>query len=133
MIGADDEGIEAIYQDADNQLWVGTALNGLKKYQRPRIQAFDDFNGKALGYVGAVYGDSFDRLWFGTPGGLRQIENGVIRDLSLSDKIPGNVRTITEDASGNFGSAAMESTDMTRENSHTLQSKTVYRPITFFR
>ncbi len=101
LIGADDEGIEAIYQDADNQLWVGTALNGLRKYQRPRIQTFNDFNSKALGYVGAVYGDSSDRLWFGTPGGLRQIENGVIRDLSLSDKIPGNVRTITEDASGN--------------------------------
>ena len=57
---------------------------------------------RARGYVGAVYQDKAGDLLFGTPFGLHQIKDEKILNLSPTDKLPGNVRTITEDAVGNI-------------------------------
>ncbi len=101
-VGKTDENVAAIYHDSENQLWIGTFLHGLLKYRPPRIHAYTVSDNSAEAYVGAVFQDKLDNLWFGSPNKLNQLKDGVIKDFSQSAAIPGNVRTITEDANGNL-------------------------------
>jgi signal transduction histidine kinase/ligand-binding sensor domain-containing protein/CheY-like chemotaxis protein len=71
--------VQAIAEDADHRLWIGTAGGGLLYWQDGRFVAFKT---KDLSdYVNVLLADGSD-LWVGTQEGLRHLHEGTISRFS---------------------------------------------------
>ncbi len=79
-----------IYKDNRNQIWVGTYLGGLKKFDAFN-EVFIDFNLDKLNdrseTVRTITQDQNGDLWFGTRGGLYNLENKSGKINKFEDNI----------------------------------------------
>jgi ligand-binding sensor domain-containing protein/signal transduction histidine kinase len=100
--GLVDLGIKSVFVDHESNLWVGTQLGGLLKFQSGR---FDHAPGSELlqrNYeISAIYEDHQNRLWAGTQAGLA-LWDGKSWSFDTNDLSPGVVRAILQDNSGNL-------------------------------
>ena len=62
-------GVEAILQDGDGNLWFGTYGGGVSRYDGASWQTFTIEDGLADTYVMCILQDRDGNLWFGTDGG----------------------------------------------------------------
>jgi signal transduction histidine kinase/ligand-binding sensor domain-containing protein/DNA-binding response OmpR family regulator len=105
--------ITAIAEDNDGDLWIGTRLGGLSRYNRSTDNFYtfkydpNQTNGIADDNVNAVYNDKKGNLWIGTANGLNLLDRKTGKfkryfhdprnDRSLSSS---DIRSIFEDRSG---------------------------------
>ncbi len=107
-----DEKVVALYQDSQEQLWVGTLTNGLNRFD-PETQQFKRFtheisdpNSLSINRVKSIFEDRSGVLWIGTNGGGlnrfdRQTE--TFRRYSVKDGLPNDViYGILEDSNSNL-------------------------------
>lgn len=100
--------ITCIYEDAKDNLWLGTYHGGLYKYNHEShsLKIFDGArDGLAFNWVSTISGDKMGNIWVGTwGGGMSTIkDDAVVENFSLSNGLPDNkIWAITEDREGNI-------------------------------
>jgi len=94
--------IQAICQDKDGYVWIGT-LGGLSKFDGINFENFSTDDGLLNNQIDAVYNDSKGRIWLGTQGGVTVYNGYSFNNFKfkkeLSEKF---VLSITEDLAGNI-------------------------------
>ncbi|KAA3634908.1 MAG: response regulator [Bacteroidetes bacterium] len=106
--------IQTIYEDKDQQLWIGTLEGGLNKYLRDKDQfvsyrpSTQNSNSISSDVIWEIFEDSKDRMWIGTSSGLDLFdpEQGTFQNFqpySNSESIRKRlVNFVTEDPRGNI-------------------------------
>jgi signal transduction histidine kinase/ligand-binding sensor domain-containing protein len=93
--------VQAIADDPEGNIWVGTEGGGLNRFQDGRFNAISRTNGLPSENVSSLYIDSDGVLWAGTSGGLGRFANGqwtrFARDQGLINE---DVGYILEDDQG---------------------------------
>jgi len=102
-----------VYKDYDNNIWLGTNGNGLKKYN-PKTKEFQSFvsiqnnkNTISNNFINAIYQDNNKNLWIGTRDGFNKYNsssNTFTRYVHNPQKplsiIHNDIRGIAEDKTG---------------------------------
>jgi ligand-binding sensor domain-containing protein/signal transduction histidine kinase len=99
--GLDDDNVNAIYEDREGNLWVGTE-KGLERLKNGKFITYTTHHGLAANTVNAIYEDREGNLWIGTEKGLYRIKNGepspIPSGLEFSDTA---ILSIYQDRGGN--------------------------------
>ena len=96
--------IYAIEEDAEGDLWLGTAKKGIirLKNQGQRI-TYTTENGLTSNLIRTIMRDSRDRMWIGTIGGLNCYQNGTFQKFTTREGLAGDlVFDIHEDKNKNI-------------------------------
>ncbi|MEW6156941.1 MAG: two-component regulator propeller domain-containing protein [Verrucomicrobiota bacterium] len=89
--------IRVIYQDRENQLWIGT-IHGLCRIRDGQFTSFNTDDGLAHNAVYTVFEDSEGMIWIGTQGGLSRYAEGRFHSYTTRDGLMQNfVYQILED------------------------------------
>ena len=100
-----DNFINAIYEDSQGAIWVGTQSGGLNRFDRETEQFSrylndpKDPNSLSNNQVSAIYEDREDRLWIGTDGGglnRWNRETGEFSSISSDPKDPKNPKSLSD-------------------------------------
>ena len=83
--------IEAIYQDRDGFLWVGTGGSGTSRYDGEKFVNFTTDDGLANNTVDAIHQDQAGYLWFGTNGGVSRYDGERFANFTTDDGLANNV------------------------------------------
>ena len=86
--------LQALAEDGNGTLWIGTVSNGLLALANGKVQAFTSGTGLANDSVTALLPQGDGTLWVGTIGGLSRREpSGRWTSLTTRDGLPGNYVT----------------------------------------
>jgi signal transduction histidine kinase len=96
--------VQAIAEDAQGNLWLGTAGAGLYLLQEGRFKAVRKADGLPNDKVTSLFMDSAGVLWVGTDGGgLGRFHKGTWRRITTREGLVGNsLGSIVEDHDGNL-------------------------------
>jgi ligand-binding sensor domain-containing protein/signal transduction histidine kinase len=97
-----DQSINMIYKDFENQIWVGTSISGLLRFSNKSFHPLTDPSFQLEKNASVVFEDRQGGLWFGIPPRIYRLKDGIIKDISLSDSVPGSCSSIAEDPDGNI-------------------------------
>jgi hypothetical protein len=101
--GLPQNSVNAILQDHDGYLWIGT-FGGLARFDGERFWVFDSTGTPGFGNnrILSLYESRSGVLWIGTDGGLIRLENGVATTYTDRDGLPSSfITSIRGDAEGN--------------------------------
>lgn len=103
-------GIEVLYKDRQNRLWVGTDGAGLFQIEDGELRNYRARDGLAGDRVRAILSDSRGALWVGTFGrGVSKYEAGHFTNYTAVDGLAGDrVHAIYEDDEGTLWFATRE-------------------------
>lgn len=76
--------LRVIYEDKKGNLWFGTNVYGLMRYDGDTLQYFDEGDGVGSGRITEILEDPDDNLWIATSGGLTKYDP-VAAQLSGKD------------------------------------------------
>ncbi|NQV29426.1 MAG: PAS domain-containing protein [Candidatus Marinimicrobia bacterium] len=107
-----DDKTVAIYQDSQDQLWIGTLTNGLNRFD-PKTEQFTRFthdidnpNSLSINRIKSIFEDRSGILWIGTNGGgLNQFDrqSETFKTFTVKDGLPNDViYGILEDNNSNL-------------------------------
>ncbi|MFC1714045.1 two-component regulator propeller domain-containing protein [Candidatus Poribacteria bacterium] len=88
--GLASNGITAIHQDADDNLWFATYSGGVSRYDGKVFRNFTTKDGLAHNDVAAIYGDPDGMIWFGTKGGVSRYDGKEFRNFTTEDGLAHN-------------------------------------------
>lgn len=93
--------ILAIYQDRDQNIWVGTNDRGVSRAVNGVYSAYTEAEGLSQNVVRCFFEDREGSLWIGTNNGLNRLQNGKFTPLTTNEGLSGNyVRSISQDPAG---------------------------------
>ncbi len=64
--------LRKIFQDSYGNLWFGTNVYGLMRYDGDTLEYFDEGNGLDGGRITGIVEDQYGNVWFGTASGLHK-------------------------------------------------------------
>jgi ligand-binding sensor domain-containing protein len=102
--------VEAIFQDRENNIWVGTSL-GVFRYDGTAWQHFTKIDGLADNHVHAIAQDDQGNMWFGTSYGASHYDGESWHTFTLKyGFIDDTINCMLKDNKGNiwFGSYATD-------------------------
>lgn len=102
----------AIYQDRENNVWIGTDI-GLNQYRGERFQIYDEADSLTNNLVWTTLCDRKGNIWLGTNDGISKIsfsysdinkkEHHALKNYNVKDGLPSNVILSSyEDKAGNL-------------------------------
>ncbi|MCD4771823.1 MAG: hypothetical protein K8R41_00400 [Bacteroidales bacterium] len=103
--------IMAFFLDSDNNVWLGSDIGGLAKFDRENdifiryTNSLSDTNSLSSNNVLSIYEDSKERFWIATEKGLNLMDRnkGSFSKITIADGLPNNVvYTSLEDNEGNL-------------------------------
>ena len=95
--------VYSIYEDDENNLWIGTATNGVGRYAPTAFSYFGAQENFPSSPVLSMLEDSGGTIWFGTSRGVSRLDETGFHRVIGPDGLPGNtVRAIAEDHEGNL-------------------------------
>jgi len=77
--------VNAIYQDRENSIWIGTDL-GLNQYRGDFMQTFDEADNLPNNIVWSVFADNENNIWMGTNNGLSKMTFSYERDGKIENQ-----------------------------------------------
>src|SRR5439155_320913 len=93
--------VQAIVDDAQDNLWVGTESGGLNRLHEGQFTAFTKTNGLPSNNISSLYVDGEGVLWAGTSGGLARFDGAKwTRYAKDEGLINNNVGYLLEDGQG---------------------------------
>jgi signal transduction histidine kinase/ligand-binding sensor domain-containing protein len=93
----------AILEDDEHNIWVGSEGQGLYRIQRQTIHTYSIAQGLAGANIYPVFASSDGDLWVGTwPAGLTRFHEGQLKTYTPENGIPGLVTALGEDSAGNL-------------------------------
>jgi ligand-binding sensor domain-containing protein/two-component sensor histidine kinase len=103
-------GIEVLYRDRQNRMWIGTDGAGLFQIEGGQFRNYRAQDGLASDRVRALLTDRSGALWIGTSGrGVSRYENGHFTNYTVADGLAGDrVHDIYQDDEGALWFATRE-------------------------
>ncbi len=97
-----DDDILDIFEDHQDNLWMGTSNSGLvRKTADGKVSSFKSVDGLTDNTVLSIFEDREGGLWVGTASGLDHFRDPKLTTLTMKEGLPSNVaRTIFESHSG---------------------------------
>ena len=93
--------VQAILQDRQGHMWLGTQNNGVSRFDGGHWVSFDEADGLPSNNIRALHEDRRGRLWLATAGGVATIGPQGVTSFGTEDGLPeGHVVDIAEDAQG---------------------------------
>ncbi|HNB72950.1 MAG TPA: two-component regulator propeller domain-containing protein, partial [Acidobacteriota bacterium] len=93
--------IWAVYQDRDQNIWVGTNGGGVSRAVNGVFSSYTETHGLSQNFVRCFFEDREGNLWIGTNNGLNRLQNGKFTPLTTTEGLSGNyVRSISQDPAG---------------------------------
>jgi len=80
--GLSGEGIESLFEDRENNIWVGTS-NGLDRFRDFSVVTLTQKQGLSSAIVAAVLPDREGNIWFSTHGDLDRWNNGQTKTYPI--------------------------------------------------
>jgi len=112
--GTQNQIINKVFEDADGNLWIGTAEHGLQLFDRIKesftcfLNNPDDQNSLSHNTVNIIYQDRHHVLWVGTNDGLNKFDpgtrnfNAYKQNFEKTDSLKNHISTLYEDSRGTF-------------------------------
>lgn len=75
--------VRKIYQDKSGNLWFGTNVYDLMRYDGNTLEYFDEDDGFGGGRVTGILEDKKGNVWFGTYGGLTKFDGKTFTNLPM--------------------------------------------------
>lgn len=100
--GLNPDYIEALLEDNEGNIWLGTMGGGVYKYKGDHLAYFTTKSGLSTNFINTIYEDSLGRIIIGSTQGLSILNrNGTIENIP--NKInPKETISINQDKRGNF-------------------------------
>jgi ligand-binding sensor domain-containing protein/signal transduction histidine kinase len=100
--GLSDDIIHTMFQDDENNLWIGTLSGGLVRWRKSTLVPFGQPEGLPNSFAANVLADQRGDLWLGTWGsGLLRIRKGKLQQESLPGALSRDpIRALAEDRKG---------------------------------
>lgn len=96
-------GIWAVFEDRDKNLWVGTLQGGLYKGRDGHFTQYTTKNGLSNDTIRVIGQDSKGAIWVGTERGLNRLDNGQITAYTTKNGLPDeSIRAILVDKQGDL-------------------------------
>lgn len=93
--------INALLEDPDGNLWIGTYGGGLSKYRNGRFTHFGKEEGLPDDHIVCLFFDRERTLWIGTTHGLSRFRGGSFQSFSTQDGLSDNwIVSIVDDHAG---------------------------------
>jgi ligand-binding sensor domain-containing protein/signal transduction histidine kinase len=87
--------INAVYEDREGNLWVGSNGNGLQRFSDGSFTSFESEDGLSGGAVMAVCEDSAHNLWLAKSDGVYCRSGGrFVRAIAAKDRLGGDLRSV---------------------------------------
>ncbi|CAL1519343.1 two-component regulator propeller domain-containing protein [Chitinophaga sp. MM2321] len=92
--------INCLYEDKNNNIWVGCSFAGLALYapgsESKKFTVYQKKDGMPDENIASILGDDNDNLWISTGNGLSKlhVKNGVFKNYNKGDGLAGNTFTI---------------------------------------
>ncbi|MBW2937629.1 hypothetical protein KXJ69_05895 [Aureisphaera sp. CAU 1614] len=95
--------LRKIYQDKNGQLWFGTNVYGIMRYDGEKLKYFDDKDG-VDGRITGILEDKKGNVWFGSASGLIKYDGVTFTTFSkqVQDTYSNEVWSILIDSKGTF-------------------------------
>jgi len=77
--------LRKIYQDKNGQLWFGTNVYGIMRYDGEKLEYFDDKDG-VDGRITAILEDNKGNVWFGSASGLIKYDGVIFTTFSKQNQ-----------------------------------------------
>jgi signal transduction histidine kinase/CheY-like chemotaxis protein/ligand-binding sensor domain-containing protein len=90
--------VNAILEDHDGNLWMGTTTSGLFRLTGDKVVSFHSLDGLSDSKVLSFYEDRESSLWIGTASGLDRFRNTKFTTLTVNENLPGNQTTMAIEA-----------------------------------
>ena len=98
-----DNAINALVEDHDGALWIGTASAGLLRLKDGKFTSYTKTQGLSSNYILSLYVDSAGTLWIGTDRGLNRLTAGKFTAYTTADGLTGNsITAVHEDRERNL-------------------------------
>jgi ligand-binding sensor domain-containing protein len=82
--------LRKMYQDTKGNLWLGTNVYGLMRYDGDTLVYFDDIAGLGAGRITGIVEDKAGNVWFGTSGGLTKYDGNTFTNFTENDGLLNN-------------------------------------------
>src|SRR5665213_264884 len=83
-------GINQVFADEQNNLWLGTSSSGLVRVTAGRVSSFMATDGLSDNGVLAIFEDREGSLWVGTASGLDRFRDTKFTTLTVKEGLPSN-------------------------------------------
>jgi PAS domain S-box-containing protein len=90
--------VNALLEDRDRNLWIGTSTSGLLRLTGDNVVSFNSLDGLSDSKVLSLYEDREGSLWVGTPSGLDRFRNTKFTTLTVKENLPGNQTAMASQA-----------------------------------
>jgi Serine phosphatase RsbU, regulator of sigma subunit len=93
-----------LFEDKDNNLWVGTQYGGLYKYvsKERRFKIYDIRDGLSSNFITSITQDKNGTIWVGTWGGVTKIYKGTLQIYNSQNGLfSDNINCVRTDTEGN--------------------------------
>ena len=90
--------VNAILEDHDGNLWIGTTASGLLRLTVDKMVSFNSLDGLSDSKVLSLYEDREDNLWVGTASGLDRFRNTKFTTLTVKENLPRNQTSMAMEA-----------------------------------
>jgi len=98
-----DNAINALVEDHDGALWIGTASAGMLRLKDGAFSSYTTSEGLSSNYIHSLYVDVAGTLWIGTDGGLNRLTAGKFTSYTTADGLTGNsITSLCEDRERNI-------------------------------
>ena len=95
--------VRSILEDKSGNLWFGTYVGGVSKYDGKSFTHFTEKEGLSNNIVRSILEDKSGNLWFGTDGGVNKYDGKSFRHFTEKEGLSNNkVLSMLEDKSGNL-------------------------------
>jgi len=74
--------VRKIYQDRSGNLWFGTNVYGLMRYNGDTLEYFGERDGLGRGRITGIVEDKYGNVWFGTYNGLTKFDGRSFTNFS---------------------------------------------------
>ncbi len=73
-----------LYEDSDNQLWIGSGTTDLSVFDGQHFSIFKDSKGNTYPKILFIVGDSKGDIWFGNSKGLWRYSHGMMESMTIN-------------------------------------------------
>jgi ligand-binding sensor domain-containing protein len=101
--------VRTIFQDRNGNLWFGTNIYGLMRYDGDTLEYFSEKDGLGGGRINSIVEDKEGNVWFSTFKGLTKYDGNVFTNYNVADgPVHNDVWSIVIDRKGLFWLGTVE-------------------------
>ncbi len=123
-----DKRVYTIFQDSNDDIWIGTMSHGVYRFSVRGLEHLDDKDGLPHNRVSIIYEDQENSIWIGTNSGLLRLREAPFVTLTRKQGLQGNyIRTVMSHSNGSLWVGS--SKGLNRINGRKITNITSNKPV----